>query len=308
MKKSDIIVHIYRILQYKWRKFSKLIISDERFLKRMYYKKFGKKLNLENPNTYNEKIQWIKLYDKNPKMPVCADKFLVRRYVKARLGKDICVPLIGVYENPEHINFDELPEKFVLKVNFGSGYNIICQDKEKLDFKRARRQLKRWMKTDYSVMGREWLYKNIKPKIVCEQLLEDTSGRIPHDYKIFCFNGKPKYIKVDIDRFTEHKRNIYDTNWNYLDFSIKKPKATHIKIEKPKQLDDMLEIAEKLSKEFLHVRVDYYIIDDTLYLGELSFHHASGFGKFYPKKWDRTFGDELSLKSIAQNTDCSNIY
>lgn len=280
--------------KYFFEKINKLI-PDKLFLKIKFKYHIGKKLNLKNPQTFNEKLQWLKLYDRNPLYTKLVDKYEVRKYIAETIGEEYLIPLIGIYNSIEEINWNSLPNKFVLKCTHGSGANIICSDKSKLDIEDAKIKLKKWMQRNWYWYGREWPYKNVKPRIVCEKYMVDESGTELKDYKIFCFNGEPKLIQVDYNRFSGHKRNLYDINWNYLPVSIKYPSYPNIIITKPKKLKEMLELARLLSKDYPHVRVDFYYVNNKIYFGEMTFYHGSGFEKFIPKEFEFKMGNLLKL-------------
>lgn len=271
------------------------LIPDELYLKIQYRLHTGKPLNLKSPKTFNEKLQWLKIYNRKPEYTKLVDKYEVRKYIAETIGEKYLIPLIGVYDDVDKIDWDSLPNQFVLKCTHGSGYNIICKDKSKLNIKQVKRKLKLWMNTNYYWRGREWPYKNVKPRIICEKYMVDESGTELKDYKIFCFNGEPKIIQVDFNRFIDHKRNLYDLRWNYIPLSIKYPTDPNKNIEKPQRLEEMLKIAKILSKDYPHVRVDLYSIYDKIYFGEMTFYHESGFGKFWPPSYDYLFGSWLQL-------------
>lgn len=269
------------------------LVSDETFLRSRFRYKSGREMNLQNPKTFNEKIQWIKLHDRNSLMTQCADKYAVREVIEKKVGTHILNELYGVFEDPNEIDFDSLPESFVLKATSGSGWNMIVKDKSGFDREKAMKEMKKWISTNYYVKRREWAYKNILPRIICEKYMEDKDGSLP-DYKFFCFNGVPRFIQVDLDRYTEHKRAFYDTKWQRVDFSLQYP-IYEREIEPPNSLGGMLEIASKLSSEFLFVRVDMYDFNGKPIFGELSFYPEAGFGKFSPDCWDAKFGTFLKL-------------
>lgn len=275
-------------------------LPDQTYLKFVYWAETGKKLELENPKTYNEKLQWIKLYDRKPEYNIYADKYAVRAYVEETIGSQHLIPLLGVYNSVEDIEWETLPDKFVLKCTHGSSSNIICEDKDTLDIKIAKSKLKKWMTRSWYWFGREWCYKNIKPRIICEKYMVDESGTELKDYKIFCFNGEPKLIQVDFDRFKAHKRNIYTIEWQYLDVKIKYPNIPDIIIQKPEKLEDMLEYAKKLSKGIPHVRVDFYSINESIYFGEMTFYHGSGFEEFEPQTLGERMGNWIELPTKKQ--------
>ena len=268
----------------------------EEIIKEQFQNALGYELNLENPRTFNEKLQWLKLYYHDPLMTKCADKYLVREYIKETIGEEYLIPLIGVWDRVEDIDFDKLPNQFVLKVNWGSGQNIIVKDKSKLDIEEAKNKLRYWMQptSNHYYYSYEWCYKNIEPKIMCEKYIEQMDGNLL-DYKLFTFNGIIKYIDLHIFRFTEnHSRCFYDTNWNRYNATIKF-NLFQGEVEKPKVLDHLLYLGEKLSKYFPHVRLDFYIIKNDIFFGEMTFYNGSGYDYFKPKEWDYKFGELLEL-------------
>jgi len=267
-------------------------------VKKLYKQKTGNDLDLTNPLTYNEKLQWIKLYWYDSLAALCADKLAVREYVKEKGLGYILNDLIAVYDKVDEIDIKSLPEKFVLKANHGSGWNIICADKSKINWKKTKNLLQRWMHANYYYETCEWVYKDIKPKIICEKFLEDDSIGGLKDYKIFCFDGEPKLIQVDLDRNTIHKRNIYDLTWNYIPVSIKYPTAPEIKVPKPANLDEMLLCAKVLSNGFPHVRVDFYSVNGKTFFGELTFIHGAGYEKITPESYNLLMGSWFKLPLI----------
>ena len=268
-------------------------ITDEEFVKKFYKNAFGNELDLENPITFNEKLNWLKLNLKDPNSTICADKYEVRKHIENKGYGYILNDLLGVYDNVEEINIDRLPDRFVLKGTHGSGWNLIVKDKNKVKWKPWKLIMKSWLRQNFYYYGREWVYKDIKPRIICEKFLEDSNKELL-DYKIYCFNGIPKFIQIDVDRFTNHTANYYDVEWNEMDFQYDDENSGR-KIEKPKNLEQMLEISKDLSEEFKHVRVDFYEVDGKLYFGELTFFTASGSGKFNPEKYDEIIGSGLYL-------------
>jgi len=268
-------------------------ISDEQYVKNLYYSYFDKDLNLENPKTFNEKINWMKLNYKNEKATICADKYEVRKYLEDRGYKWLLNDLIGVYENVDEIDVDKLPNRFVLKATHGSGWNLIVKNKNNIKWNPWKLIMKSWLKQNFYYYGREWVYKNMKPRIICEKYLEDRNGELL-DYKVYCFNGEPKFIQVDVDRFGNHTGNYYDINWNDMPFQYDDENSGRI-IDKPKNLKEILDISRDLSKEFPHVRVDFYEVNGNLYFGELTFFTASGTAKFKPEKYDEIVGSWLKL-------------
>lgn len=271
------------------------MISDERYLK-MFYKGYQhRNLNLSNPRTFNEKLQWLKLYDRRPEYTEMSDKYLVRDYVKKKIGEKYLVPLLGVWEHVDEIDYDALPEQFVLKCNHDSGSVCVCKDKETFDFKSAKKKLKKALHTQYYWKSREWNYRNIKRKIVAESYLEnDESGDLA-DYKYFCFDGEPQFIQVDISRFTNHVRNFYDCNWKFIDVEYGCKNDELKVLPKPKEHEEMIKLAKILSVGYPHVRVDFYVCKKQVFFGELTFHHGGGVMPIYPFQYDEQWGKLLNL-------------
>ena len=274
-------------------------IPDKQMIKLQYYVKLKRKLNLGNPQRYTEKIQWYKLNYRNSDMPICVDKYRVREYIHRKGLDDILVNLYASYNKAEDIVIEELPNKFILKTTNGSGTNIICKDKSKLDEKAMKKQVAAFLKQSSASAGREWAYSCVKPKIIVEQLLEDsaTSDGSVNDYKFLCFNGKPEYIVLDVDRFTNHKRNIYDIQWNDLHVASDCPCADGI-YAPPENLSEMLHIAEQLCEGFPAVRVDLYSVGKKVYFGELTFFPWSGYVQYTPDSFDYEMGKKFILPEM----------
>lgn len=271
-------------------------INSRLTLKTLFKLKLGYKLNLENPTTYNEKIQWIKLYDKNPLMTKCCDKYTVRSYIESCGYKNILNELYWEGFNPEEIPFDELPNKFVIKATHGSTFNIICTDKTMLDKNKVISQCKKWLKSKFLTCYGEWFYGVEKPRIIVEKYIESDDGKQLKDYKVFCFNGRAEYIRVDSERFTNNPRkDTYDKYWNFMEQVHMVSKNSGKSIEKPKCLDKMLEYAERLSSPFLHARVDFYIVKDEIIFGEITFTPGAGFSKIEPRSFNVKMGSLLKL-------------
>lgn len=273
------------------------ITPESWFLRVRYYWYLEKRMNIARPLTFNEKLQWLKLNYKNPILNRLADKYEVRDFVASRIGENHLIPLVGgPWNSFDAIDFNTLPNQFVLKTTHDSGGVVICRNKNTFDVHSAKDIINTHLKRKFYWIGREWSYKNITPRIIAEKYMVDESGYELKDYKIFCFNGEPKFIEVDFGRFSEHKRNIYSTDWEYLGFTSHiYPTDSNIKIRKPEKLDSMLSIAEELSKGLPHVRIDLYMIYDQIYFGEFTFYHGSGFEKFKPEKWDTIIGGWLEL-------------
>lgn len=273
-----------------------LKISDKRLLKILYKNRIGKKLDFKNPNTFNEKLQWLKLYDRNPDYTKMVDKYEAKKYISNLIGEEYIIPTLGVYNNFDEIDFDKLPNEFVMKCTHDSGGNIICKDKTKLDFKVVREKIERCLKRNYYNVGREWPYKNVKPRIIVEKYMEDKAQEELKDYKFMSFNGKVKCSFVCSDRYGEDglKVDFYDLEWNKMPFQRHYPNSKE-NIQKPKNYELMIQLAEKLSNGIPFVRVDFYEINGKVYFGELTFFPGSGFEEFTPEKYDRILGDMLEL-------------
>ena len=282
-----------------------LPMTDKAFLKLKYSIEMGEKINLDNPRTFDEKLQWLKLYNRKDLYTTMVDKYEAKDYVSSIIGKEYVIPTLGVYENFDQIDFGELPNRFVIKCTHDSGGLFIVKDKKSLNIDEVRRKIEKCLKRNYYYCGREWPYKNVKPRIIIEKYMVDESGYELKDYKFFCFGGKVHYIQVDFDRFKGHKKNIYDRNWKFQNVQINYPNSPDCNIKKPVQLKKMIEFAEKLSKDQPFLRVDFYDIKGKIYFGELTFFPGSGFMTFDPKEWNRKLGDlielELSLKKKEIN-------
>ena len=290
------------------------LLSDEAFCRLQYRAMTGKRLRLDPPVDFNEKLQWLKLHYRNPLMVTCADKWAVREFIKERIGEKYLAECIGVYDDVEKIPFELLPQQFVLKATHGSGWNIICPDKAKIDWNLAKKKMRKWLKSDFSKNGREWQYHEIKPQIICEKFLIDPKTPVLRDYKLFTFKGETKYIWVDFtEQVTQHEnleiaqevgyskpkivdgmvryRNIYDANWNFMPGrgSLHPCKATDA-VKKPECLDEMIDVAKKLACDFPQCRVDLYVLGGKrIVFGELTFTGGNGCNAFYPQ----SFNDEL---------------
>lgn len=269
--------------------------DDKSYIEHKFYEEFDRKLDLNNPQTFNEKIQWLKLYDQKPEYTEMVDKFEVKKYIADAIGEEYIIPTLGIYNNFDEIDFNKLPNQFVIKCTHDSGSIIICKDKSTFDRKKAKKKINKWLKRNYYYHSREWSYKNVKPRIIIEKYMVDESGTELKDYKIFCFNGEPKFIEVDFGRFSDHKRNLYTLDWELLDLEIKYPSDPQKVIKRPNHLEKMIEFSRILSKNIPHVRVDLYSINNKIYFGELTFYHGSGLEKIEPVEWDKKLGDMLKL-------------
>lgn len=269
-------------------------INPKLELELMFYIKNGYRLVWDNPTTYNAKIQWIKLYDKNELMPICTDKYSVREFVKKCGCGEILNELYWQGFDAQEIPFDKLPNQFVIKVTHGSGYNIICKNKELLNRTKVIKQLNKWLKEKFMPCYGEWFYGVVRPRIIIEKFLSNDNCTLPVDYKVMCFNGEPRYIAVYSGRFNKVRRNFYDLDWNHLDVEggTKNNKEYDLK---PDKLNELLEYARILSKYFNHARVDFYIIDRKIYFGEITFTTGAGFNRIKPYSFDVEMGDWLKL-------------
>ena len=271
-------------------------LNDELYIKKMFYARLGKQIDLVNPKTFNEKMQWLKLNDRKPLYSKMVDKFEVKKYIDEVIGNGYTIPTIGIWDDFDDINFDDLPNQFVLKCTHDSGGLIICKDKSKLNIALARKKIKHCLNKNFYYYGREWPYKNVKPRIIAEPYMVDESGVELKDYKIFCFNGVPEYIEVDFNRFIKHKLNTYDFDWNPLNFGDKSENDYSANINKPNNLDLMRNIAKKLSENMKFLRVDFYNINGIVYIGELTLYPGSGFIQYNPENMDLKYGELLLLE------------
>ncbi len=274
-----------------------LIKDDEFYLKMKWKMYMDYPLNLNNPQTFNEKLQWQKLYDRKPEYTKMVDKYEVKEYVASVIGDKHIIPTLGVYDSVEDIDFDTLPNQFVLKCTHDSGGIVICKDKTKLDKDAAKKKLERGLRMNFYYQNREWPYKDVKPRIIAEQYMVDESGYELKDYKWFCFNGEPKALFIATDRGDakeETKFDFYDIDFNHLPFTNGHPNAIKT-IEKPAGFDKMKELASKLSKGLMQVRIDFYDINGKVYFGEITFFHWSGMKPFVPREWDYKFGSYIKL-------------
>lgn len=269
--------------------------DDVEFLTRNFKRRVGYDLDLEHPKTFNEKLQWLKLYDRKPEYIQMVDKYEVKKYVADKIGEDYIIPTLGIYDTFDEIEFDKLPQQFVLKCTHDSGSVVICKDKDKFDRKVVGEILNSKLQRNFYWVCREWPYKNVKPRIIAEKYMSDESNEELKDYKFFVFNGKVKLIQVDYDRFKIHKRNLYTTNWEYIEASIMYPNDPTRKIKRPQGLEKMIELSEKLSEGIPHVRADFYSIEDKVYFGELTFYHGGGYEKFRPVQLDVKLGEMIKI-------------
>lgn len=300
MVKKNIIDRIQKLLntiEIRIYRFYLSFCDNEQYARVKYKWRFGRELNLENPVLFSEKIQWLKIWDNHEEHARLADKYEVRRVVADKIGKKYLNELFFVSDNPDTIDFDSLPEAFVLKGNHGSGFNILCPDKNLLDWKRTKKKLRKWLNLDFAKRSRELHYGYIKRRIICEKFLSDDSGGL-RDYKILCFNGVPKLIWVDEGRYTGHKRTFFSLDWQRLDVTFNKYPMSQDPIEKPVNLEEMITLASELSSDFPFVRIDFYSVDGKTIFSEITFHPASGFAEFKPIEFSREVASWIKLPEI----------
>jgi len=272
-------------------------ISDKCMIKLQYKIATGRKLSLKSPQRFTEKLQWYKLYHRDPLMTQCADKYGVREYITSKGYEDILVPLYGVYDRSEDIDFENLPDRFVLKTTNGSHTNIFCDDKSKLDVEATRFTLNGWLNKKAEKAGREWAYYDIKPKIICEKYLDKDENNDLVDYKFFCFNGEPYCLYVIIERFLKDgiKLGIFDLDFSQMPFVRSDIKGITTHVKKPNNFEKMINIAKDLSKDFPHARVDLYNIRGVIVFGEITFYDGSGYKGFVPDEFDYELGEKFQL-------------
>lgn len=288
---KSILARIILVLNYhhllKW-------VNDRKCVELLYEAYTGKKLDLENPNRFNEKLQWIKLYDRRPEYTQYVDKYAVRSYVRAKIGEQYLIPLIGVWKNAREIDFNEMPNQFVLKCNHDSGSVIFCKNKNEFDIVKARKKLNHALKKGTFYHGREWPYKNVERKIIAEKFMSDGTGKELNDYKVFCFNGVARLVQIHKGRYSNHTQDYYDIEWNKLDIYQGVPQSSEL-MPKPEFLDEMLRLSEILSQGIPEVRIDWYAINGVLYFGEMTFFDGSGFDEFEPDQWNEILGSWIIL-------------
>ncbi len=270
-------------------------VPDEEFLKFAFYHKVGYKLNLDEPKTFNEKLQWLKLYDRRPEYTAMVDKYEVKKTVADMIGDEYIIPTLGVWDSFDEIDFEPLPERFVLKCTHDSGGVVICKAKSSFDIEKAEKKLKASLKRNYYWVSREWPYKNVKKRIICEEYLQDADNEVLTDYKVLCFNGEPRLIQLHSGRHTEaYTQDIYDTEWNLTDFFNHGYPLSGKSTERPKELDLMLTLSRKLAQGLPHVRVDWYSVNGKLYFGELTLYTHGGLCA-YGSGQDELIGEWLEL-------------
>lgn len=298
---SSKLLKMYAV-RYNWYYHEKLQkLNDTDFARKVYKDFMGKDLNLTLPTTFDEKIWWLKINNKDPLITKCTDKYTVREYVTECGYSDILIPLVDVYEKVSDIDFNKIPEKSFLKCSHTSGCNMAYNDKESFDFKYFKKRFSYTLKKNHWVLSREWNYKNIKPLIVCEEQISSENSEPLLDFRFLCFNGTPKLLMIDIDTVNKDgssghpKRNIYDLDFKMLDLKMSKANFDPSLVEMPGNFNEMIEIARNLSKPFPFCRVDLYNVDGKIYFGEITFYTGGGFNKIEPSKWDLKLGDMIEI-------------
>jgi hypothetical protein len=276
-------------------------INDEKYLKMMYWANTGKKLNLDNPITYNEKLQWLKLHCKKEEYSKMVDKYEAKKWIASKIGSEYVIPLLGVWETFDDIDFDLLPNQFVLKCTHDSGGLIICKDKIKLDKEAAKKKIENSLKRNYFLVAREYPYKNVKPRIIAEKYMEDTTCNEENencltDYKFFCFDGNPKIVYIGKDHAKHATTDFFDMDFNHLPIKMRDPNAK-TPPNKPIVFEEMKRLATKLSQGCPHLRVDFYLINGKIYVGELTFFHGGGFTEVKPEEWNYKMGEWINIQS-----------
>ncbi len=272
-------------------------LPDRPYIQLYYFSHFKHFCDLKNPKTYNEKLNWLKLNDRNPLYTTLVDKADVKSYIESIIGKEYIVPTLGIWDKFDDIDFSQLPKQFVLKCTHDSEGLVIVKDKARLDIEAAKKKIEAALKCNFYYIGREWPYKDVKPRIIAEEYMEDHVDGELRDYKFFCFDGKAKAMFIASDRSMDAtKFDYYDLEFNHLNLVQHYPNAGEVR--KPDNFKKMIELSEVLSEGFPHVRVDWYEVNGRLYFGELTFYHFSGFMPFQPNEWDKKFGDWINLSKF----------
>lgn len=306
LKQNSLGKGVWRLLHNANITWQGLLYSDEAYFKKVYKQKSGKELDFDNPRTFDEKQLWLKMYYRDPKCTICADKYKVREYVADKGYEHILNPVYGVYDNAQSIAWDDLPDRFYLKCNHMSGSNVRCNDKSTFDKKAAQKILSRGLKHDYSKDSREWVYHDIERKIIAEAIIESKDKAPLVDYRFLCSGGRCEYMFIDIDTAGDDgshlegaKRNVYDRDMNLIDVTVSRPRFDAALVKKPDNFDEMVKCAEALSGDFPFCRVDLYNIDGKILFGEITFFHAGGLSTFSSEEWSYKLGDSIDL-SLAK--------
>lgn len=275
------------------------VVPDSTYLKMMYMLEMGKKLDLDNPRTFNEKLQWLKIHNRKPIYTTMVDKYEVESYVTSLIGEEYVIPTLGVWDSFDEIDFNSLPDAFVLKCTHDSGGLVICKNKQDFNINEAKKKIERCFKFNFYWHGREWPYKDVKPRIIAEPYIVDKELMELRDYKFFCFSGCVKFLKIDFNRFTNHQANYYSRDRKLLPVGESAfPYDANKEIKFPSQYEKMVSLAEKLSKDIPFVRVDFYQANEKVLFGEITFYPTSGFGKWSDDNYDVLFGDWIDLNNI----------
>lgn len=279
------------------------LLPDRIFLQMQFHRKMNKHLNLKDPKTFNEKLQWLKLYNRRPEYTMMVDKYAVRKYVADTIGEEHLIPLLGVWDSPDEIDFDALPDQFVLKCNHNSGVGLcICKDKSKLDIEKVKKNLRKGLKQDYYLAGREWPYKNVPRKIIAEEYMVDESGTELKDYKFNCFNGEPKFVQVMSGRSKgKYCLDHFGLEWQQMDIRRKNHLPSDVPIQRPEHLDEMIQIARILSKDIPYVRIDLYQAQGRVFIGEITFFPLSGYVDYVDYQTDLELGRMIQLPNIKKD-------
>ena len=273
-------------------------INDKKYIQLEFLKQFNRLPNLDNPESFNEKLQWLKIYDRNPLYSLMVDKYEVKKYVANIIGNEYIIPTIGIYDHFDDIDFENLPNRFVIKCTHDSGSVVICNDKKSFDIKKAKERINKYLKREYYYEHREWPYKNVKPRILVEKSI--SSNKQLMDYKIMCFNGNPLYSFVCTDRFNKSEGlavTFFDLEWNKMPFK-RHYRVDENVIEKPEKYNEMIELSKKLSEDIPFLRVDFYEVNGKIYFGELTFFPGGGLEEFTPEEWDYKLGSLIDLGNI----------
>ncbi len=278
------------------------LVGDKQFVEQAFRKKFKRELDWENPKTYQEKLQWLKLYHRLDLQTKCADKVAVRDYIEETIGKEYLIPQPMVFNHQNKLKPENLPDyPFIVKCNHNSAAYTIVKDKSKINWRKERIKFGNLLKQNYYYQSREWQYKNIPPRIIIEELLMDETGNVPLDYKFYCANGKPKAIHVSIKRNNIHYVLFFDLDWNKIPLKYDDyPNDNDFEIPKPSKLSEMAALAEKLSAHYPFARIDFYHNNETIYFGEITYHPGSGLLHYAPDPYDRIMGDWISLSGISK--------
>lgn len=271
-------------------------MNDKTYLKIKYKLVMGKKLNIDNPKDFNEKLQWLKLYDRRNEYTAMVDKYEAKKYIEKKIGQEYIIKNFGVWDKFEDIDFDKLPNEFVLKPTHTSGNVFICKDKSKIDYKKLKKEVRSWLKRKYYYIHREWPYKNVKPRIIAEEYMAEVENSDLLDYKFMCFNGKVKCSFICSERRSKEgvAVDFYDCDWNHMPFK-RHYRNANVEFKKPKNYEMMIRLAEQLAENIPFVRIDFYEINGKIYFGEITFFPGAGLEEFEPEKYDRILGEMLEL-------------